>query len=137
MTPETLATLHLAAFEDSRSWSEQEFAELLASPFCFVVGDQDGFAIGRVIADEAELLTIATHPSKRRAGVGARSLSGFQTEAANRGGKSAFLEVAEDNAAAIALYESAGWSKAACRKGYYTRLSGNRVDALILTRPLP
>ena len=137
MTPELLATIHGDAFVGSRGWSAHEFAELLSSPFCFLVGNEDGFAIGRVIADEAELLTIATPPSVQRSGFGRQCLTEFHREAAARGAISAFLEVAEDNTSAIALYESAGWSQTAVRKGYYARLGANPVDARILTRNLP
>lgn len=136
MTPDMLATIHAAAFAGSRGWSAREFDELLSSPFCFLVGNENGFAIGRVIADEAELLTIATPPSVQRSGFGRQCLTGFHREATARGAVSAFLEVAEDNAAAIALYESEGWSQTAVRKGYYARIGANPVDARILTRHL-
>ncbi|SHI99579.1 ribosomal-protein-alanine N-acetyltransferase [Shimia gijangensis] len=137
MTPEDLAALYQSAFADSRGWSAQEFTELLASPFCFVVGGENGFAIGRVIADEAELLTIATHPPQQRTGFGRQSLLAFQTHAAARGATTVFLEVAADNTRAIALYESEGWAQTALRKRYYARSGGIFVDALILTRSLP
>lgn len=133
MTPDLLATIHSAAFVGSRGWSAHEFAELLISPFCFLVGNENSFAIGRVIADEAELLTIATPPTVQRSGFGRQCLSEFHREAAARGAVSAFLEVAEDNIAAMSLYESAGWLQTAVRKGYYARTGGIRVDARILT----
>lgn len=137
MTPAQLAALHAAAFTQSRPWSEQEFDDLLASPFCFVVGDTTGFALGRVIAGEAELLTIATHPDIRRQGRGRHWLAAFETQAQTLAATEAFLEVAADNAPAIALYQSAGYDDRAIRSGYYQRPDGNRIDARVMGKRLP
>ena len=53
--------------------------------------------------------------------------------AAKRGeAKRLYLEVAEDNAAAAALYQSLGFSESGRRKGYYERPQGPAVDALVL-----
>lgn len=137
MTPDRLAEIYAAAFAGSRSWTASEFAGLLDSPHCFVVTEETGFALGRVIADEAELLAIATLPQDQKLGVGRRCLKAFQIEVAKRGAASAFLEVAEDNIPAIALYESAGWSHSGRRRNYYARNDGIRVDALLMASSLP
>ncbi|MGX0901483.1 ribosomal-protein-alanine N-acetyltransferase [Roseovarius sp. MBR-79] len=120
MTPEALADTHARAFAgQGRAWSAAEFAALLASPHVFVSGDARGFALGRVIADEAELLTLATDPGHRRQGHARACLCAFAAEARARGAETAFLEVAEDNAAALALYAGAGFAQTARREGYY------------------
>ena len=137
MTPKTLAALHAQAFTQSRAWSASEFHDLLASPLCFITGDDRSFALGRVIADEAELLTIATHPDERRKGLGRERLAEFEAMARNRGATTAFLEVAEDNTAAKALYLTQGYEMVASRKGYYPRPKGSPVNALILRKTLP
>ena len=137
MTPHDLATLHAAAFKNTRSWTEAEFADLLGSDFSFVEGDDSGFALGRVIADEAELLTLATLPSLRRQGFARHWLARFEYTAKKRGAATAFLEVAEDNTAAIALYLSAGYAKTGARSNYYTRTDGLHVGALIMAKTLP
>lgn len=136
MTPDALATLHAAAFTQSRPWSTAEFTDLLASPFCFLTEDSQSFALGRAIADEAELLTIATHPDARRQGLARARLSEFEAKACARGAISAFLEVAADNPAAIALYMSQGYVETARRAGYYPRPNATAVDALILRKIL-
>ncbi|MEQ9694277.1 GNAT family N-acetyltransferase [Shimia sp. SDUM112013] len=136
MTPETLARIHQAAFTISRGWQSGEFRDLLDSPFCFVVGDDAGFALGREIAGEAELLTIAVHPDHQGQGLGAKWLAAFHDIARARGADMAFLEVADDNHAAIHLYLSAGYRDQSRRKGYYKRPAGPPVDARILSRPL-
>lgn len=136
MTPEQLAALHRSAFATSRGWSAKEFHDLLTSPLCFAVTRPQGFAVGRVVAGEAELLTIATHPDSQGQGIGRACLATFEAEAAQRGAASAFLEVGADNPAAIHLYRSAGWHETGRRKGYYTRSDGGVVDALLMGKAL-
>jgi [ribosomal protein S18]-alanine N-acetyltransferase len=131
-----MAALHAAAMTVPRPWTEAEFAALLSTPGTFATGDATAFALGRAILDEAELLTIATHPGRRRRGLGRACLAAFEAEARARGARTAHLEVAADNAAALALYEGAGWSRAGLRRGYYRGASGAPVDALLLVRAL-
>ena len=136
MTPEALAALHARAMTSPAPYPAAAFAALLATPGVFLVGDARGFALGRVAADEAELVTIAVLPEARRQGIGRRLLGAFRDEAERRGAAHAFLEVAEDNAAARALYAAEGWIEAGRRPGYYAAGEGRRRDALILRRPL-
>jgi len=133
MTPGEMAALYARAFPDARGWSAEEIEGLLAAPGGFAVTAPAGFALGRAVAGEAELLTIAVAPECRRAGRGRALLAGFEAEAAARGAEVAFLEVADDNAAARALYLVAGWKESGRRKGYYAR-PGGAVDAIILTK---
>lgn len=133
MTPEDMADLHARAFAGlGRAWSAAEFSDLLSSPLVFAVGDLRGFALGRVIADEAEVLTIATDPQARRQGIARACLGTFHATATKHGARSVFLEVADDNTAAKGLYNVAGYSQTAVRKGYYTRPNQTAVDALVL-----
>ncbi|PWJ22118.1 ribosomal protein S18-alanine N-acetyltransferase [Jannaschia seohaensis] len=119
---ERLAALHSTAFDGASRWSAAAFASALHNPKCFFVyegADPDGFALGRTVADEAELLTLAVAAPVRRRGLGTRLLSRFETEARSRGATAAFLEVSADNAAARALYDRAGWQLVGQRTGYY------------------
>jgi ribosomal-protein-alanine N-acetyltransferase len=137
MTPEALAVTHARAFAGvDRGWSSAEFAALLQSPGVFAVGDDRAFALGRVIAGEAELLTLATDSGVRRQGRARAALAAFEAEARARGAARAFLEVAEDNAAARGLYAVAGWEIIARRAAYYPRTAGPAADALVLAKPL-
>ncbi len=126
-----MARLHAAAFTVPRPWGAAEFARLLAAPGTLLATESDGFALARVIADEAEILTIAVAPARRRRGVATRLLAGLLAEAAARGAMAMFLEVAADNAAARALYDRAGFCEAGRRAGYY-----GASDAVILRKPL-
>lgn len=135
MTPEELASLHARAFAgQGRAWSAAEFTELLSSGPVFAVDGGQGFALGRVVAGEAELLTIATAPEARRQGIGARTLCTFEQEAMSGGAVRIFLEVAQDNRAAIALYLGAGYVEVARRAGYYRRPDGTRTDAIVMEK---
>jgi ribosomal-protein-alanine N-acetyltransferase len=137
MTPEAMAEIHARAFAgQGRGWSAAEFAALLDSPHVFVAGDARAFALGRAVADEAELLTLATDPAARRQGLARAALAGFEAGARARRAVRGFLELAEDNAPARALYAGARWRDCARRPGYYPRAGGVAVDALILEKHL-
>ena len=136
MTPQALADLHAASLTVPRPWSASEFASFLASPqvFCLTRG-QDGLLLGRVILDEAELLTLAVAPQSRRQGLGRALVQDFLETARARGAKTAFLEVAAPNQAALALYLAMGFTQTGRRRGYYSA-PGGAQDALILGCPL-
>lgn len=136
-SPQDLATLHARAFTAQRPWSAAEFADLLVSKFVFLVSVPGAFALGRVIADEAELLTLATAPDLRRQGLGRQMLTAYEQAADTRGAARSLLEVAADNAAAIALYAGAGYAPDGRRPGYYHPPGGSPVDALLMSRALP
>lgn len=137
MTPGALAALHGRCFVTPRPWDAAEFSDFLADPLCFLLVEGDaGFLLGRVAAGEAELLTIAVAPEARGRGLGRKLLARFIYQARLRAAESAFLEVAEDNAAAKALYLSAGFGESGRRKGYYYAPDGRRTDALVMVRSL-
>lgn len=137
MTPEGLAHLHARAFTGQRPWSAVEFASFLASPTVFLVQSEHAFALGRVILDEAELLTLATDPAYQRKGLGRQMLTAYHETAQQRGATRFFLEVAADNVAARALYQAAGYSVDGQRAGYYRMTDGQTVDAVMMSRALP
>ncbi|MBL8562090.1 MAG: GNAT family N-acetyltransferase [Gemmobacter sp.] len=136
MTPEAMAALHARCFTTPRPWSAAEFATLRADPLCFALTEPDGLLWGRAVAGEAELLTLAVAPEARRQGIAARLLAGFLAQAAARQAETAFLEVAADNAPALALYQRGGFAAAGRRRGYYRRPDGAALDALVMTRAL-
>ena len=134
-----MAALHALAFD--APWSAHEIASLTAGPGGFALlaegGDGlAGFILCRVIVGEAEVLTIAVSPQGRRRGVGGALLAAAMGAAQAAGGRAMFLEVAEDNAAAIALYRAAGFGEVGRRAGYYARPDNRAVDALVLRRDL-
>ncbi|MDB6182337.1 ribosomal protein S18-alanine N-acetyltransferase [Paracoccus fistulariae] len=128
MTPAALARLHARCFSTPRPWNEAEFTDILSTTGTFLTHRPDGFLLGRVIADEAELLTIAVDPDARRSGTGRALVGDFLAEARTRGAATAFLEVASENTAALALYRATGWQQEGCRRNYY----GPDLDAILM-----
>jgi ribosomal-protein-alanine N-acetyltransferase len=131
-----MAALHAAAMTFPRPWSEAEFAALLATPGTFATGDARAFALGRIVLDEVELLTIATHPDHRRRGLARAALAAFESTARARGAATAHLEVAAGNAPALALYDGAGYRRAGLRRGYYRTPEGAPEDAILLAKSI-
>lgn len=130
-----MAQLHAESFTLPQPWSQAEIESTLSSPFTFALTRPDAFLLAQVVAGEATLLTIAVAPKARRLGLGRALVVEFISQAQNRQATSAFLEVAETNHAARALYESAGFAATGRRKGYY-RSPGQSVDAILMGRPL-
>ncbi|MEO1152298.1 MAG: GNAT family N-acetyltransferase [Pseudomonadota bacterium] len=137
MSPDDLAQFAARALSDTtRAWSVAEFADLLAAPHTVLTTRPHAFALGRVIADEAELLLIATDPAHRRVGIGRVCLTAFEAACANRGATELFLEVSVLNAAARALYTAAGYTLRSERHAYYQTPAGGRENALVLHKAL-
>lgn len=125
-----LASLHVHAF-GSEAWSAAQIEGSLRLATTqghgvWLDGRLVAFCLVQRLEDEAEILTICVDPDERRRGL-ARQLLRFVIEAQKSG--AIFLEVAQDNAAAISLYESCGFQLTGRRPGYYRRAEGS-VDAL-------
>ncbi len=135
-----VAGLHARCF--ASPWDAESVARVLATPGAgaLIARDSRGaplaFAIYRVAADEAEVLSLATLPEFRRRGIAARVLGAALSAAAEGGARRAYLEVAADDPAALGLYRAAGFEDLGRRPGNYRRGPGAAVDALILGRSL-
>jgi ribosomal-protein-alanine N-acetyltransferase len=136
MTPEALAHIHALAFSSTRAWSAAEFRDLLDQRGMILTGDDRAFALLRVTLDEAEVLTIATAPEHRRKGLARAVLAQAETAVQALGAAVIFLEVAEDNDAARALYAQAGYAQIGRRPGYYLPKDAAPVAALVLRKAL-
>lgn len=101
----------------------------------FLVADQGGEIVGylgvQISFDEGFITNVAVTPSRRKKGVGRALMAGLLAFGARNHLKTLSLEVRPSNAAAIALYESVGFSAAGRRKNFYT---DPREDALILNK---
>ncbi len=136
-----LAALHGAGIgAGGEPWDAAAFASLLVTPGRMALlaarGEEPvGLLLLGLAADEAEVLTLAVLPEARRGGVARALLETAMALAASRGAVRMFLEVAERNAPARALYGRFGFTEIARRRGYYANASG-RQDALVLARAL-
>ncbi len=95
--------------------------------------DVVGFALGRLVAGEAELLLLAVRRNRQQKGVGASLLDRFTGLAAARGARRLHLEVRDGNHA-LKLYAKAGFHEVGRRKNYYTGRDGQVYDALTLSK---
>lgn len=123
------------------AWTHNQCLGLLAMPGVWLTlaglhGEPAGFALSRVVADEAELLLLATVPELRRRGVAVALLRSVATDARDRGAAKLHLEVREGNDA-IKLYRAAGFAKVGERRHYYRGANGQAHDALTYSRHLP
>jgi ribosomal-protein-alanine N-acetyltransferase len=92
-----------------------------------------GFCNYWLVAQELHVLAIATHPDRRRGGIGKLLLDHAIADARATGCTLATLEVRRGNLPAIALYERAGFATVHIRARYY---QDNDEDALIMTSEL-
>lgn len=135
MTAVQMAMLHDACFTTPPPWSADAFAGLIAETSVICLTEPNALLLVRLVAGEAEILTLAVHPERRRQGVARRLIALFHDQMAGQA-EVAFLEVAADNTAARALYDSAGYRLVGTRRGYYRRATAAPVDALVLRRDL-
>ena len=94
-----------------------------------------GFILCRVVAGEAEVLTLAVRPERRRQGIAlalVEAAAAFAAQTAD----AMLLEVARDNPGALALYARTGFVVVGQRAGYYARRGAPAVDALVMRRAL-
>lgn len=124
-----LEHLHALCFPH-KPWSAADFADLKKSG-CDIVASQNGFIVYRATLDEAELITIGVHPDARRGGIAATMIELMVRDLAARGVKRVFLEVAENNHPAHALYEKHGFTVVGRRPKYY-----DGIDAILMARDL-
>ncbi|MEE8715561.1 MAG: tRNA (adenosine(37)-N6)-threonylcarbamoyltransferase complex transferase subunit TsaD [Coriobacteriales bacterium] len=119
-------------------WTREMFADEYEAPDStwWVIHDQGrviGFAGGRVIDGNLEVLDVAVDPSRRRQGLATRLLSRIAYDAQMLGARTSTLEVARDNDAARRLYELVGYEQVGVRRDYY----GRGRDALTCKATLP
>ena len=134
-----LAQLHGASFH--RGWGEAEFDAMLREPNTLVHrlrrGNKViGFAVSRMAADEAEILSIAMAAKERGRGLSRGLLATHLGHLAGRGVRTEFLEVEENNQPARRLYEKAGFAVVGRRERYYREAGGEERNALVMRRDL-
>lgn len=137
MTPEALAALHRKAFEGPpRPWTAEEFSTLLETPGVHLYTLPTSFLVARYAGPEAEVLTLCTDPAHRRQGHARTVLHLFEAQAHAAGIEEVFLEVAETNLPARALYAAYGYRPRGYRKDYYQGPGQTRVQAHVLAKQL-
>jgi [ribosomal protein S18]-alanine N-acetyltransferase len=129
-----LAAIHAASFPPAEQWGQNVMELQLGLLGAFgLIEPSGGMVLARTAADEAEILTIAVLPNRRRGGLGGVLLRAAMASAAARGARTMFLEVAVANTAAQALYARHGFTQVGQRRRYYP----DGGDALVLRADLP
>lgn len=132
-----VAAIHGDAF--AHGWDVLEFQALIADRAVLADGlfvgrarRLVGIALSRTVLDEAEILTVALARSARRRGWSRLLLGPHLDALALKGIRTVFLEVEEDNLAAIRLYERAGFRAFGRREAYYRRPDGAAAAAVTM-----
>ena len=113
-------------------WSRESLLESVShgnSWAAEVDGCVAGILIGRVAADEFEILNLAVGRAFRRQGVATRLVSAALESARAVGVRQAYLEVRASNEGGIALYARLGFQACGRRPNYYR---GPVEDAVLL-----
>lgn len=134
MTPADVAAvadLEVESFTDP--WPPAVFFEELALPGrAYVVAEDGGHVVAyggiMLVEEDAHVMTIAVHPSRRREGLGTSVLLALFDAALDAGARHLTLEVRESNHAAAALYQRFGFTAVGRRPRYYQ----DDEDAIIM-----
>ena len=101
----------------------QDSGEITLNRALFVAGNSErilGFAVVAVVADQAELESIAVDPERRRLGVGRALSDAIMVWGREAGAREMLLEVRSANAEARSLYDRLGFKQTGLRRGYYS-----------------
>lgn len=136
---ELMAALHARVFADA--WTAAAFVGLLQIPGTFALvrdaqPEPAGFVLARVVAEEAEIITLGVLPEARRQGVGGELVRAACQRAGAEGARAMLLEVAARNLPAQKLYARFGFTEVGRRKAYYADAGALPDDALVLRRDL-
>lgn len=134
-----LAQIHGESF--AHGWGEGEFEGMIGERNTLVhrlrLGRGTiGFAVSRIGADEAEILSIAVDRAHRGRGLSRTLLMTHLGHLAGRGVRTIFLEVEENNQAARRLYDRSGFMVVGRRERYYKQPNGEQLNALLMRRDL-
>ncbi|HRY29694.1 MAG TPA: ribosomal protein S18-alanine N-acetyltransferase [Elusimicrobiota bacterium] len=105
-------------------WTSAQIEVELKKPVsCFLTAREEGRPVGFggfwLVEGEAQLATLAVHPSRRRRGIGGELLRRLCGAARDRGARFMSLEVRVGNAAALRLYGAQGFVETSRRPAFY------------------
>lgn len=139
---DAVATVMGEAFDArfGEGWTPSQCLGMLSLPGVWLtLAERDGaiagFALARSVADEGELLLIATRPAAQGRGIGGTLLRSTVDEARRRALTRLHLEVRAGNAA-VRLYVREGFAKVGERPRYYRGQTGEAFDAHSFARVL-
>lgn len=115
-------------------WTEKMLESELKNPLSILVTEEQNgmtvaYSLGRVTADEGELLKICVLSEYRKSGIAEKLLTALLEKMKEKGASVCFLEVGSKNSAAVSLYRKSGFEKIGLRKNYY-----QDDDAVVMKR---
>ncbi len=124
-----------------RGWSDGEIERMLldrgtVAHRATVRRALEGFILSRLVAGEAEILSVAVASARRGRGLARALLNLHLRRLAGLGVRAVFLEVDEHNEPARRLYRRAGFREVGRRPGYYQQGRERPTAALVLRRDL-
>ena len=136
-----IAGLHAGLFDEP--WDATAIAKLLEHPGATTLIAKAGFpkasvgfVMGQIAADDAEVLSMGVTKEWQANGLAKKLMEGLERALKRSGVKRLFLEVAEDNPSALAVYKTRGFAEITRRKAYYARTGGPAVDAIVMSKNL-
>ena len=134
-----VAALHACCFDEP--WRPELIERIARAPGGFGLlwrngGEPLGFILGRSNGARGEVLSLGVAPAARQRGVARALMNAAIDGVSRRGLRELYLEVAEDNDAALCLYRELGFAPVGRRPGYYARPQAEAVDALTLRRAI-
>lgn len=127
---------------NSHPWTRGHFEEALRNGYLCLAAREGkrvvGFAITRILVDDAELLLIAVAPDHQRRGCATRLLHAHVERLQAIKKTPLHLEVRASNDTAIAFYAARGFARSGRRKHYYPSgvLGDQREDAVLMQKAL-
>jgi ribosomal-protein-alanine N-acetyltransferase len=135
---ETLWRIDQECFPPDLAYSRTELAGYIRRQGSLtVVAEREGKIAGYVVAERGgrkvgHIITLDVRAQARRTGLGSKLMAAAEERLRALGCSSVLLEVAVDNAAAIAFYHRQGYATLATIPRYYN----DRTDALLLGKKL-
>lgn len=129
-----MADIHRHSFP--ASWPEEDMIVHIKKDLCLGVGRPlEAFILVKIAVDQADVLTIATHPDHRRKGHARALLEAAETKLQENRVTSLYLDVSEHNDGALALYRGCKFQAVGRRPAYY-RTAAGRVASITFTKSL-
>jgi ribosomal-protein-alanine N-acetyltransferase len=139
---QSLTEQSLKAFDKTETFAGWSFDDILKylqqkGGFGFVAQEAGslkglGLILGRILCEQAEILTFEVLNLYRKQGIGKALLERTLSFLREKQIEKVFLEVSEENTAAQRIYNSMGFIEIGKRPHYYNSLSNLPINALVL-----
>jgi len=134
---EEVMEIERVSFPKSQAYSENYFQKYFREyPQGFIIIKNEekilGYAIGQAQKEFGEIISIASHPARRKKGVGKTLANFLIAHFKKKSLKKIFLHVRKNNLAAISFYKNLGFQILKTVKNYYQ----NSDDAYLMERKI-